>query len=275
MARRPKRALRRSAPRIVPMPSTSPTRKRSTPRPTRFTAHSAASTSWSTMPAFSGRWRRSGSRSRPAFRRVIDVNLTGMYLVCRAIVPRMRKQAGPSRGKIVNVSSIQGKEGLAQSGRLRDFQGRRDRAHQGAGQGSGGRRHHGQLRDAGGGRNRHGEGDHARAPRRHRRAHSDGTFCRGARRSRPWSRFSHPTTAHSRPAPCSTCPAAGPLTRKTRSWHWPAKARSSSGTTSRPKGAISSMTGICTNTFPSASACRAFAAAAATSRPRRKRSLNS
>ena len=51
-----------------------------------------------------------------AFRRVIDVNLTGMYLVCRAIVPRMRKQDGAARGRIVNVSSIQGKEGLAQSG---------------------------------------------------------------------------------------------------------------------------------------------------------------
>jgi NAD(P)-dependent dehydrogenase (short-subunit alcohol dehydrogenase family) len=48
-----------------------------------------------------------------AFRRVIEVNLTGMYLVCRAIVPRMRKQKS---GRIVNVSSIQGKEGLARSG---------------------------------------------------------------------------------------------------------------------------------------------------------------
>lgn len=51
-----------------------------------------------------------------AFRRVIEVNLTGMYLVCRAIVPHMRKQDGAARGRIVNVSSIQGKEGLAQSG---------------------------------------------------------------------------------------------------------------------------------------------------------------
>jgi 2-dehydro-3-deoxy-L-rhamnonate dehydrogenase (NAD+) len=50
------------------------------------------------------------------FRRVIDVNLTGMYLVSRAIVPRMRAQTGPSRGRIVNVASIQGKEGLALSG---------------------------------------------------------------------------------------------------------------------------------------------------------------
>jgi 2-dehydro-3-deoxy-L-rhamnonate dehydrogenase (NAD+) len=47
------------------------------------------------------------------FRRVIDVNITGMYLVCRALVPHMRPQ---KRGHIVNVSSIQGKEGMAQSG---------------------------------------------------------------------------------------------------------------------------------------------------------------
>lgn len=54
---------------------------------------------------------------KPAdFRRVIDINLTGMYLVCRAIVPCMRGQAGPLRGRIVNVSSIQGKEGLGLSG---------------------------------------------------------------------------------------------------------------------------------------------------------------
>jgi 3-oxoacyl-[acyl-carrier protein] reductase len=39
-----------------------------------------------------------------------------MYLVCRAIVPRMRNQAGPVRGRIVNMSSIQGKEGMALSG---------------------------------------------------------------------------------------------------------------------------------------------------------------
>jgi NAD(P)-dependent dehydrogenase (short-subunit alcohol dehydrogenase family) len=50
------------------------------------------------------------------FRRVIDINLTGMYLVCRAIVPRLRRQVGSVRGRIINVSSIQGKEGLALSG---------------------------------------------------------------------------------------------------------------------------------------------------------------
>ena len=50
------------------------------------------------------------------FNRVMAVNLTGMYLVCRALVPRMRAQSGPVRGRIVNTSSIQGKEGLALSG---------------------------------------------------------------------------------------------------------------------------------------------------------------
>lgn len=46
------------------------------------------------------------------FRRVVDVNLVGTYLVSRAIVPRMLEQPGPSRGRIVNISSIQAKEGM-------------------------------------------------------------------------------------------------------------------------------------------------------------------
>jgi NAD(P)-dependent dehydrogenase (short-subunit alcohol dehydrogenase family) len=49
------------------------------------------------------------------FRRVVDVNLIGTYLVCRAVVPRLRQQSGPNRGRIVNISSIQAKEGLAMS----------------------------------------------------------------------------------------------------------------------------------------------------------------
>lgn len=51
-----------------------------------------------------------------SFRRVLEVNLTGAYLVCRAVVPRLLRQAGPRRGQIVNVASIQGKEGMALSG---------------------------------------------------------------------------------------------------------------------------------------------------------------
>ncbi len=49
------------------------------------------------------------------FRRVLDVNLTGTYLVARAIVPRMLAQDGPVRGRIVNMSSIQAKEGMPQA----------------------------------------------------------------------------------------------------------------------------------------------------------------
>lgn len=42
------------------------------------------------------------------WRKVLDVNLTGVFLCCRAVVPHMRK-AG--YGRIVNVASVAGKEG--------------------------------------------------------------------------------------------------------------------------------------------------------------------
>jgi 2-dehydro-3-deoxy-L-rhamnonate dehydrogenase (NAD+) len=42
------------------------------------------------------------------WRRVIDVNLVGPYLTCRAVVPQMLKQA---YGRIVNIASVAGKEG--------------------------------------------------------------------------------------------------------------------------------------------------------------------
>jgi 3-oxoacyl-[acyl-carrier protein] reductase len=42
------------------------------------------------------------------WRQVIDVNLTGIFLCCRAVVPYMRAQ---HYGRIVNVASIAGKEG--------------------------------------------------------------------------------------------------------------------------------------------------------------------
>ena len=43
-----------------------------------------------------------------SWRQVIDVNLTGVFLCCRAVVPYMRQQ---NYGRIVNVASIAGKEG--------------------------------------------------------------------------------------------------------------------------------------------------------------------
>lgn len=42
------------------------------------------------------------------WRRVIDVNLTGIFLCCRAVVPHMRAQ---HYGRIVTIASIAGKEG--------------------------------------------------------------------------------------------------------------------------------------------------------------------
>ena len=47
------------------------------------------------------------------FRRVIDVNLVGAYLCLRAVLDVMRKQEPrPLRGHVVNIASIQGKEGM-------------------------------------------------------------------------------------------------------------------------------------------------------------------
>jgi NAD(P)-dependent dehydrogenase (short-subunit alcohol dehydrogenase family) len=43
-----------------------------------------------------------------AWKQVIDINLTGIFLCCRAIVPHMLRQ---NYGRIVNISSIAGKEG--------------------------------------------------------------------------------------------------------------------------------------------------------------------
>ncbi|HKX10390.1 MAG TPA: SDR family NAD(P)-dependent oxidoreductase [Stellaceae bacterium] len=47
------------------------------------------------------------------FRRVLEVNLVGAYLCTRAVLPVLRAQTPrPHRGHIVNVASIQGKEGM-------------------------------------------------------------------------------------------------------------------------------------------------------------------
>lgn len=45
-----------------------------------------------------------------AWQQVVDINLIGVFLCCRAIVPHMLKQ---NYGRIVNVASIAGKEGNA------------------------------------------------------------------------------------------------------------------------------------------------------------------
>jgi NAD(P)-dependent dehydrogenase (short-subunit alcohol dehydrogenase family) len=43
-----------------------------------------------------------------AWRKAIDINLTGTFLACRAVVPGMQKR---DYGRIVNIASIAGKEG--------------------------------------------------------------------------------------------------------------------------------------------------------------------
>jgi NAD(P)-dependent dehydrogenase (short-subunit alcohol dehydrogenase family) len=47
-----------------------------------------------------------------AWQQVIDINLTGTFLCCRAIVPQMLRQ---NYGRIVNIASIAGKEGNPQA----------------------------------------------------------------------------------------------------------------------------------------------------------------
>ncbi len=42
------------------------------------------------------------------WRRVVEVNLIGPYLTCRAVVPQMIRQG---YGRIVNIASVAGKEG--------------------------------------------------------------------------------------------------------------------------------------------------------------------
>ena len=43
-----------------------------------------------------------------AWRQVMDVNLTGLFICCREVVPQMRSQGW---GRIVNIASVAGKEG--------------------------------------------------------------------------------------------------------------------------------------------------------------------
>jgi 2-dehydro-3-deoxy-L-rhamnonate dehydrogenase (NAD+) len=43
-----------------------------------------------------------------AWRQVLDINLTGIFLCCRAVIPHMMQR---NYGRIVNVASIAGKEG--------------------------------------------------------------------------------------------------------------------------------------------------------------------
>ena len=71
-------------------------------------ARPAASTSSSTRPASAACAARSRAYPVDQWRKVIEVNLTGTFLACRAVVPAMQEQ---NYGRIVNIASIAGKEG--------------------------------------------------------------------------------------------------------------------------------------------------------------------
>ena len=51
--------------------------------------------------------------SLDAWRQVIDVNLTGAFICCRAVVPHM---AARGYGRVVNIASLRGREAPALSG---------------------------------------------------------------------------------------------------------------------------------------------------------------
>lgn len=81
----------------------------------------AAAATWAAFGAVWGLVNNAGilgpvaplwEHSAADFRRVTEVNLVGTFLVNKVCVPRMLAQDGPDRGRIVNVSSIQAKEGM-------------------------------------------------------------------------------------------------------------------------------------------------------------------
>jgi NAD(P)-dependent dehydrogenase (short-subunit alcohol dehydrogenase family) len=49
-------------------------------------------------------------------RQVLDTNLLSAFLSLRSVVPRMLRNAGPDRGRIVVMASVQAKEGTALAG---------------------------------------------------------------------------------------------------------------------------------------------------------------
>ncbi len=105
-----------------------------------------------------------------AWRQVMEVNVNGVFLCNRAIVPIMLKQ---DYGRIVNIASVAGKEGNPNASAYSAFQGRCDRLDQVAGQGARQDRRSRQLRDAGGGKDGDLRPDVATAYRLHAVQDSD------------------------------------------------------------------------------------------------------
>ena len=141
------------------------------------------------------------------WRKVIDINLNALFYCNRAVVPHMREK---NYGRIVNIASIAGKEGNPDRLRLQRFEGRGDRAHEIARQGTGEDRDHRQRDHAGGRPDRDLRPDHAGAHRLHAVEDPDGAVRQGRRRSpRSWRGW-RARNARSPPARCSTSPEAAP-----------------------------------------------------------------
>ncbi len=113
------------------------------------------------------------------WRRVLEVNLTGAFLTCRAIVPHMIARG---YGRIVNVASIAARKGI-RTRRITAPRRRADRADQVARERARAEEHRRQLHHAGGGANRDLQPDEAGARGLHALEDSDGPLPR-ARRGR-------------------------------------------------------------------------------------------
>ena len=120
-----------------------PSRRRSARRWRRPRRHFGRVDSWSTMPASSGRWRRSGST--PAdFRRVLASISAASSSCCPAVVPPMLRGRAAPPGRIVNIARSRARRAWRCPAPMAHPK-PASRADQVAGQGAGRRGHPGQL----------------------------------------------------------------------------------------------------------------------------------
>jgi 3-oxoacyl-[acyl-carrier protein] reductase len=138
-----------------------------------------------------------------AWRQVIDIDLTGVFLCCRAVVPGMKAR---NYGRIVNVASVAARKATRTRRPIRRPR-RRDRADEVARQGARDHRHPRQLRHARGGRDRHLQADEARAHQYMLSKIPLGRFG-GVDEVAALIAWLASPTARSRPARCSTSRAA-------------------------------------------------------------------
>ena len=143
------------------------------------------------------------------WRRVIDIDLTGPYLVCRAVVPLMR-DAG--YGRIVNIASVAGKEGNPNAPAYSAAKGGLIALTKSLGKELAGSGVLVNCVTPAAVETRIFRSDDP-GPHRHDEVENpDGTLRPCPGRSRPWSLGSAPRTARSPPAACSTFPAAAQRT---------------------------------------------------------------